>query len=154
MITALFSFFGGSVFRMLWGEISSFVNKAQDHKQELDRMNLQNVLDAAQHERNMESIKLQADQQIKVVQVQAESAIGEIEANGWLEAVKATAIKTGLAWVDAWNAVIRPAVATWSIVMITLNEVHVITMSENTVAVTGAALGIYLVDRTLFKRGK
>lgn len=154
MITALFSFFGGSVFRMIWGEISSFVNKAQDHKQELDRMNLQATLDAAQHSRNMESIRLQAEQQVKVIQVQAESAIGEVEANGWLEAVKATAIKTGLAWVDAWNALIRPAVATWAIVMMTLNEFGIIKMSENTIALSGAALGIYLADRALFKRGK
>ena len=31
MFATLISFFGGSVFRMLWGEISSFMNKKQDY---------------------------------------------------------------------------------------------------------------------------
>jgi len=38
---ALFSFLSGSVFRMLWGEIASFITKAQDHKQELELAKLQ-----------------------------------------------------------------------------------------------------------------
>lgn len=154
MITALLSFLGGNVFRMIFGEIISAWNKKQDHSQEMDRMKLQAELDAAQHDRNLSAIRVQAELGVKTIQVQAESAIGQIEAEGWLEAVKATAIKTGLAWVDAWNAVIRPAVATWAIAMMTLHEFGVIVMSENTIALSGAALGIYLADRSLFKRGK
>jgi len=154
MITALLSFLGGNVFRMIFGEIISAWNKKQDHSQEMDRMKLQAELDAAQHERNLSAIRVQAELGVKTIQVQAESAIGQIEAEGWLEAVKATAIKTGLTWVDAWNAVIRPAVATWAIAMMTLHEFGIIVMSENTIALSGAALGIYLADRSLFKRGK
>jgi len=99
MITALFSFLGGNVFRMIFGEIISFLNKKQDHAQEIERMQLQAQLDAAQHQRNQEAIKVQADLGVKTIQVQAEAAVGQIEADGWLEAVKATAIKTGIAWV-------------------------------------------------------
>lgn len=154
MITALLSFLGGNVFRMIFGELINAWNKKQDHEQELDRMRLQNELDAAQHERNLSAIKVQADLGVKTIQVQAEAAVNEIEAQGWYEAVKATAIKTGLAWVDGWNATIRPAVATWAIIMMTLHEFHVIVMSENTIALSGAALGIYLADRSLFKRGR
>jgi hypothetical protein len=154
MITALLSFLGGNVFRMIFGEVIAYLNKKQDHAQEIDRLKLQNALDAAQHARNLEAIKTQAELGVKTIQVQAEAAIGEIEAQGWLEAVKATATKTGLLWVDAWNAVIRPAVATWAVAMMTLHEFGAITMSENTIALSGAALGIYLADRSLFKRGK
>jgi len=154
MITALLSFLGGNVFRLIFGELISAWNKKQDHAQEMDRMRLQGDLEAAQHSRNLEAITVQAGLGVKTIQVQAESAIGEIEATGWLEAVRATAIKTGVAWVDAWNAVIRPGVATWSIIMITLGEFAVITLSENTIALAGCALGIYLADRSLFKRGK
>lgn len=154
MITALLSFLGGNVFRMIFGEVISYLNKKQDHAQEIDRLKLQNALDAAQHARNLEAIKTQAELGVKTIQVQAEAAIGEIEAQGWLEAVKATATKTGLLWVDAWNAVIRPAVATWAVAMMTLHEFGAIAMSENTIALSGAALGIYLADRSLFKRGK
>ena len=154
MITALISFFGGSVFRMLWGEISHWFTQAQDHKQELERMRLQADLDAAQHVRNMDAIKTQAALGVKTIQVQAEAAVSEIEAQGWLEAVKGTTQKVGIAWVDAWNATIRPAVATWSIIIITVSEFKLITISEFAAAIASAALGIYLADRNLFKRGK
>lgn len=154
MISALVSFLGGSVFRMIWGEASAYFNKKQDHEQEMERMKLQAELDASQHARNLEAIKLQADMGIKVVQAQAEAAVDQIEAEGWLEAVKGTTKIIGIKFVDAWNAVIRPATATWSVVMITLAEFTVITLSENAIAVCSAALGIYLADRTLMKRGK
>ena len=155
MITALLSFLGGNVFRMIFGEIVSFFNKQQEHAQEIERMKLQAEADAAQHARNMEAIKTQADLGVKTIQVQAEAAVGQIEAEGWLEAVKATAIKTGIMWIDGWNAVIRPGVATWSVVMLTLGEIGVIAhLSENVISVAGCALGIYLADRSLFKRGK
>lgn len=154
MITALLSFLGGNVFRMIFGEVIAYLNKKQDHAQEIDRLKLQNALDAAQHARNLEAIKTQAELGVKTIQVQSEAAIGEIEAQGWLEAVKGTSLKTGLAWVDAWNAIIRPALATWSIAMITLGEFMVVHLSENTIALAGLALGIYVADRQLFKRGK
>jgi len=154
MITALFSFLGGNVFRMIFGEVIAYLNKKQDHQQETERMRLQAELDAAQHERNLKAITVQAELGVKTIQVQAEAAIGEIEAQGWLEAVKATAVKTGIIWVDAWNSTIRPAVATWAIVMITFNEFGVIVISETALSIAGAALGIYLADRSLFKRGK
>ncbi len=154
MISALISFLGGSVFRMLWGEISAWLTKAQDHKHELDTMHLQAELDRGQHERNMESIRVQAELGVKTIQVQAEAAISELETQGWLEAVKGTTKTTGIRWVDAWNAMIRPGVASWAVVMMTLGELHLMTLSENTLAITGAALGIYLADRNLMKRGK
>lgn len=154
MISALISFLGGSVFRMLWGEISSFLSARQDHTFELERMRLQGELEAAQHARNLEAIKVQADLGVKVIETQAESAIGQLEASAWLEAVKATAVQTGIRWVDAWNAVIRPAVATWSVGMITGHYLHVWTLDDNGWSLAGAALGIYLADRALFKRGK
>jgi hypothetical protein len=154
MISALISFLGGSVFRMIWGEVSAWLTAKQEHNHEIERMRLQGELDAAQHARNQDAIKLQADLGVKTINVQAESAISQTEADGWLETVKATGRAIGVAWVDAWNASIRPGVATWSIVMMTLAEFAVIHMSENTASVCAAALGIYLADRSLMKRGK
>jgi hypothetical protein len=154
MITALLSFLGGNVFRMIFGEVIAFLNKKQDHAQEVERMRLQAELDAAQHSRNRESITVQANLGVKTIQVQSDAAIGQIEAEGWLEAVKSTAIKTGVKWIDGWNAVIRPGVATWAIIMMTFGEFGLILLSENTIALSGCALGIYLADRSLFKRGK
>lgn len=154
MISALLSFLGGSVFRMLWGEIASWINKRQDHAHEIERMKLQAGFEAAQHARNLEAIRVQAELGVKVIEAQSHAAVDALEAEGWLEAVKATGRKVGIAWVDAWNAVIRPGVATWSIFMLTCNEFGIFIISEETGAVCFAALGIYLADRTLGKRGK
>jgi hypothetical protein len=155
MITALLSFLGGNVFRMIFGEVIAFLNKKQDHAQEVERMQLQAQLEAAQHDRNLAAIKVQADLGVKTIQVQAEAALNQIESEGWLAAVNATSKAIGIVWVDAWNAVIRPAVATWAVIMMTLVEIGAIgAMTEQTAAICGAALGIYLADRSLFKRGK
>lgn len=155
MFTALLSFLGGNVFRMLFGEVVSYFNKKQDHGFEVERMRLQGDLDSAQHGRNMESIKLQADMGIKTIQVQAEAAIGQIEAEGWLTAVKGTTQAIGIWFIDAWNGVIRPLVATWAILMLTMHFASKgWVLDDNGWSICGAALGIYLADRSLFKRGK
>lgn len=154
IITALLSFLGGSAFRMIWGEISSWLTARQEHSQEIERMRLQGELDAAAHARTQESIRLQAELGVKTITVQADADIGRIEADGWLTAVKGTTTSTGVWLVDLWNGIIRPAVATWSIAMMTGNYMKWLTLDENGWAVCGAALGIYIADRALFKRGK
>jgi hypothetical protein len=154
MISALISFFGGNVFRMIWGEVSSYITAKQDHRYELDRIAAQEAIDAAQHARNQDAIKLQADLGVKTIQVQAESAIGQIESGAWATVVDGTTKTIGIAWVDAWNAIIRPGVATWAIAMLSLEAFAMLTLSENSISVCSAALGIYLADRSLTKRGK
>lgn len=154
IFSALFSFLGGTAFRMIWGELSSWLNKKQDHAHEMERMQFQAKADSDQHERNLSSLRVQAELGVKTIQVQAESQISELETEGWLSAVKSTALVTGVKWVDSWNAAIRPGVATWAVLMLTLGEFALIAISDNVVQIAGAALGIYLADRTLFKRGK
>ena len=153
-MTALLSFLGGNVFRWIFGEIVSAWNKKQDHAHEMDRIKAQGEADAAQHARNMESLKTQAELQVKVITVQSEAAVNQIDAQAFLETVKATAVQTGFRFVDGWNAVIRPGLATWSVIMLTLGEFAILTLSENTIALAGVALGVYVADRQLFKRGK
>lgn len=155
MIAALLSFLGGNVFRLMFGEVVSYFDKRQAHGQEIERMRLQGTLDAEQHERNIDSLKVQAELGVKTVQVQAEAAIGQIEADGWLEAVKGTTKTVGIKLIDAWNGIIRPFVATWAIVMISAHFAqHGWVLDDNGWSICGAALGIYLADRSLFKRGK
>lgn len=154
MISALISFFGGTAFRMLWGEVSSFLNKRQDHKFEIERLALQAKMDAEQHARNLEAIKVQAELGVQTIRVAAEGEVDKIAAEAYRDAVRATTMVTGFWLVDSWNAAIRPGVATWAVVMLTLSELAVLTMSDTTAQVCFAALGIYLADRTLGKRGK
>jgi len=134
--------------------VSAWLTKRQDHAYEMDRMRLQADLDERAHQRRMESVRFEAEQQVKIIHVQAEAAVGQLEAEGWLEAVKATGRKVGVAWVDAWNAGIRPGLATWGIVMLTLEAFALAQINEGTASVIFAALGIFVADRTLGKKGK
>jgi hypothetical protein len=154
MISALISFLGGSIFRTIWGELSAWITARQDHRFELERMKTQGELDAAQHGRNQDAIRLQAELGVKTIQVQAEADIGRIESGAWAAAVEGTTRATGVWLVDIWNGVIRPAVATWSVVMITGHYARWWVLDDNGWSICGAALGIYLADRALFKRGK
>lgn len=154
MLSAILSFLGGSVFRMLWGEISAWLTAKQEHAHEIERMRLQMEVDEAAFQRNQAALKLQSELQIRTIAVQSEANVAEVEAQGWLEAVKATGRAIGVAWVDAWNAAIRPGVATWAVVMLTLEAYAYIKLSEGCASVCFAALGLYLADRTLMKRGK
>ncbi len=117
MFTALFSFLGGSAFRLIFGAVMDFMNKRQDHEHEMDLQRLQSELEAQRHNRDMERIHLQAQLQVQQVQVVADAAISQAEANAFLEAVKATGVKTGVWWADAWNQSIRPAGATVSLLI-------------------------------------
>lgn len=156
MLSALLSFFGGTAFRMLWGELSAYLNKRQDHAFELERMRLQEQFDAAQHARNLEALKFQAEQQVKVIEVAARGEVEKTLADAWAAASKATAAHTGIWFVDFWNACIRPAGATWALVMISLHEAGLLTnpLTENTQMVAYAFIGLFVADRTLGKRGK
>jgi len=155
MISALISFLGGSIFRAIWGEVSAWMNKRQDHEHELERIKLQESIDAAQHARQLESIKTQADMGIKTIQVQAEANVAHIESDAWGKVVEGTTKAIGIWFIDAWNGIIRPLVATWAIVMITVNFAQKgWLLDDNGWMLASAALGLYLADRTLFKRGK
>lgn len=161
MLSAILSFLGGSAFRMIWGELSSWISKKLEHQQEMERLQQQEVFAAAQHARNLEAVRLQAEMGIKTVQVQAQAALDQLDAQTFLEGVKATAVRTGVRGVDAWNAVIRPGVASWGVLMLTLEALGWLAalgggaeLAEGTRSVIYAALGLFLADRTLAKRGK
>jgi hypothetical protein len=154
MIEAILSFLGGSTLRMVWGEVSAYLTRKQDHQHEVERMKLQADLDAGQHARTLSSLRLQGELGVKTIEVQSEGAVDQLEAQGWLEAVKATGRATGVRWVDAWNSAIRPGVATWGIVMLTAEAMRLLVVTDGTASVVYAFLGIFAADRSLGKRGK
>lgn len=155
MFTALLSFFGGNAFRMLWGEISAKWTAYQDHKHEIEMVKLQAQIAGEQHLREMESIRLQHDLQVQVVRVQGEADVARSEANAWEKAVEGTTKPSGIWLVDLWNGVIRPLGATFFLILIGMHfyEKQWV-LDEQGWALAGAFLGIYVADRTLFKRGK
>lgn len=155
MFSAFLSFLGGSAFRMIWGEISHWLTARQEHANEIERMKLQDQLDAAQHARNLEAIKVQADLGVKTIQVQSEADLSKIEAGAWGSLVESTTKPIGIKFIDTWNGAIRPFLATVAIVMV-MGEIvqHGFALTEWDRELFGAILGIFVADRSLAKRGK
>lgn len=154
-MSALISFLGGSVFRMIFGELSAYFTRKQDHQYEIERMKLQNDADAAQHSRNMEAIRVQAELGIKTIQVQADADLARIDASAWAQAVTDVGKKTGIAFLDIWNGAVRPWLATMASILVVVQVAqHSWILTEWDMELVGAILGVYVADRQLSKRGK
>ena len=94
-----------------------------------------------------------------MVEAQTAGAVAVTEADGWLEALKATTRQVGIRFIDGWNAVMRPAIATWGVLMLTVQEGARLFGAEFvlqpiTVNVACGAIGIFIAARDLQKRGK
>jgi len=154
-MSALISFLGGSAFRMIWGEVSSYFTRKQEHALEMERMKVQGDLEAAQHARNLESIRVQADLGVKTIQVQAEADLARTDAAAWADAVTAVGRSTGIKFLDIWNGSVRPLLATISIAVVLFEVMkNGFILSEWDKELVSAILGIYVADRSLGKRGK
>lgn len=155
MMSALISFLGGSAFRMIWGEVSAYFDKRQEHRYEIERLEHQEKVDAAQHARNLESMRLQNELGVKVIEVQRDADLDRIDAQGWENAVEAVGKATGIKFIDIWNQSIRPFLATASIVIVLIQfGEHGFVLTDWDRELVGAILGIYVADRSLAKRGK
>lgn len=155
MLSALLSFLGGSAFRLIWAELSGWIQERRDHKHELERMRLQEELDAKQHARNLEAIRLQHDLGVKVIEVKATADMGRQELDAWAKAIEAAGRPTGIYVVDLWNGIIRPLAASIAIVLwvAALNE-QGWKMTEWDKELVGAILGFFFATRALVNRGK
>lgn len=155
MFSALFSFLGGSVFRMIWGEVSSFINKKQDHQHELEMLRLQKELDWAAHARQLEILKTQSELGVKTIEVQSAADIAKTDADTFQVAMSNAWKATGVWWVDAWNGAIRPAAATVVLLLWTAKLVaQGFKMDSYDLEISGVVLGFFFADRGLSKRGK
>lgn len=151
----LMSFLGGGLFRTLWGEISSWLSARQDHKYEMERLRLQAELDAAQHARQQEAIRLQHELGVETIRVQADADLARLDAQAFATGVELTGRATGVRWVDAWAAAVRPLLATICTLLILLHFHRAgWVLDDRGWELVGAVLGVYVADRTLFKRGK
>lgn len=155
MIEALVSFLGGSVFRMIWGEASAWLNRRQEHQHEIQRLTLQRELDDRAHARNLEALRLQHDLGIQTVRVKAEADVAVAEAAAFGRVMQAAFKPTGIALVDAWNGVIRPAGATIALALWVLKlNAQGWVMQDWDIALSATILGFFYADRALGKRGR
>ena len=118
-------------------------------------MQAQAQLDAAQHERSMESLKLQSELGLKTVEVQAQTVIDKGDADAFTAAVSRSFTPSGITWVDAWNGIIRPAAATivlflWVAKLASQGFI----MQDYDQELSGVVLGFFFANRALGQSGK
>lgn len=150
MIEAVLSFLGGSAFRMIWGEVSAFFVRKQEHAQEVERMRLQSELDDKAHIRNLEALRVQAELGVKTIQVQADADVAVQEAEAFTEAIRQSYKPSGIAWIDAWNASIRPQYAEVALILWGLKLYQQsFVMDSFDIGLMAVIAGYFFADRTL-----
>lgn len=155
MLSALLSFLGGSVFRMVWGEASAFINKKQDHQHEVELLKLQSELDDKAHQRTLEAQRVQSELGIKIIEAQAAAAVDKADADAFGLAVAQAFKPTGYGIVDIWNGIIRPCAATIALTLWVMKlATNGFVMDDWDRELGGAVLGFFFADRSLGKRGK
>lgn len=153
-MSAILSFLGGTAFRMIFGQVSDWINKRQDHQHELDAMRTQAELDKQRHAQDCERLRLQADLGVKEVMVQTDGEVAKLEAQAFAEAMKTANAKTGVAWVDAWNGCIRPLCATLAVGLWVFALVSAeFKLGDWDKELIGVVLGFFFASRALI-RGK
>jgi len=153
MFSALFSFLGGSVFRMIWGELSEAWNKHQDHKHELESLKMQSELEAQRAVQELERLRVASELGIKELEVKTNAEIESKDADAFIAAMQTINVKTGNWFIDAWNGSIRPAAATtalllWWFCLVTQEFM----LSEWDRELVGVILGFYFAHRVFMSR--
>ena len=156
MIETLIGTLFGGLFRLA-PEVLKWLDRKDERAHEL-----------AMFDKQLEADKLKGDQAIAQINAQADANIGVAEVQAIIEATKAQAVQTGIKWVDALNALIRPLLAMqwlillWPAVVIAGFALAVQTGADPLVALK-AAFGVdekamaasvasfWLVDRSLRK---
>lgn len=147
MLTALISFLGSAFFRAAFERVFAWLEKKQDHEQEMERMRLQFSLDERRAQLQLAGKQVEWDAQQEVTALKALAAAQASEA-----------VQTGVAWVDTFRAVIRPGAASILILFyvvargVEMYAANTFGMTEFDMSLIAAVFGFYFTDRTISKR--
>lgn len=151
-LSAIVSFLGGSAFRFIINGVTEWLQKRQEHLQELQRIQAQEAIDQARHVRQLEMIRLQSDLKLTEVKLIGEAAVSQEEAKAFTAAMDRVNAPTGFRPIDAWNGSIRPLIATVAALLWILKVVKaglVITQWDSDLM--SAVFGYYFADRHIGK---
>lgn len=99
MIETLFGSLFGGLFRLA-PEVLKWLDRKNERAHEL-----------AMLDKQLDADKLRGEQAIAQIGALADAAIGAAEVQALIEATKAQSTRTGIKWVDALNALVRPVLA-------------------------------------------
>lgn len=106
MVEALFGTLLGGLFRLA-PEILKWLDKKDERKHELSMLEYQ-----------LKADELRGKIAIDTINAQTEALIGVSEMNAIIEATKAQAVQTGIKFVDAINALMRPLITFWWVLVL------------------------------------
>lgn len=112
-ISALTALLGGTAFRLGISFLMERYKEYQDHKLETERMRLQDSIEEAQALRHLKL--LEGQKNLGVTQTPVESSKEDFSSFQLLS--KEVTKPTGFTWLDMWNSAVRPALATFCIVV-------------------------------------
>lgn len=106
MIETLVGTLFGGLFRMA-PEILKWMDRKDERKHELSMFDKQ-----------LEADRMKGDQALAQINAQSAATIGVAEVQAIIEATKAQAVQTGIRWVDGINALMRPLITFWWVVVL------------------------------------
>ena len=144
----ILSFLGGTAFRWLFGEALDFLKRKQELANELSMLQLQHQLDRDKHQWQQEAIKAQAELGIKVIEAKRESDRESASDAAFLAAIEGVnEAQKRKDWIGAWNAAIRPLLATVAIFSLFGESMGWLTLSALFAEVSCAVLGVFVGER-------
>ena len=154
-MTALISFLGSASLRWLLGELLGIFKAREDRRAEIDMLRLQADLERERAERQRLAVADAAAAGVKLVEAQREASAGDFADRMTLEALQQIGRPSGVAWVDALNASVRPVLAYVSLLLLAGSAVapeHVV-ITGMVGEVACGALGLYVGGRVHLKGG-
>ena len=109
--SAFISFLGGTAFRLLLSYLMDRYTVRQEHYYELQRIKIQDEIEANVHARNLQALRVQSDLGIQVVESQRAYDATLFDNMQFEKAVESVSKPTGNTKIDAINSLIRPLLA-------------------------------------------
>lgn len=106
MIESLIGSLFGGLFRLA-PELIKWADRKDERKHELSMFDKQ-----------LDADKLKGDQALLLARTQADASIGAAEIQAIIEATKAQATQTGIKFVDAISALMRPVITFWWVIVL------------------------------------
>jgi hypothetical protein len=110
--SAVYSFLGGTAFRLLLTFITERIQYWQEFKFETERLKLQNQIENDQAKRHIEILEAQKKAGIQLVEAEISKESNLADITNFQFVVKDATKPTGFIELDFWNSAIRPALAT------------------------------------------
>lgn len=155
ILATLLPLLGGATFRAAMGEVVRWLQTRQEHAAEVEMLRLQAELEDKRAAREADAIRLQAQLGVQTIQIKGENDLALEEARAFSALQAAAAKPSGIRWVDAWNASVRPAFATIALVLWALALWRQgFSLTEWDRAVMGVVIGFFFADRSLRRMGR